>query len=67
MECHPRGRVNGSPEVEEEDRCNAAAVQKVAWVLRWLNDIDISTEYPHADRACDATDHQQLPTSKLIN
>lgn len=63
----PGRRVDGSPEVEEEDRCDTSTVEAAAWVVFGLNDTNVGTNYPHTDRSGYGTAKQQVPSSDLID
>lgn len=63
----PSGGVDGCPEVEEDDRRDAAAGEVVAGVLRRLRNADVGAYDPHADGTGDGTDEQELPSPELID
>lgn len=63
----PGGSVDGSPQVEEEDGGDTAAVQVGDVVLGRLDDVDVGTDDPHADGASDGTNEQQLSATELVN
>jgi len=62
----PRRGVHGCPDIEEDNRCYAAARQMVLRILGRLDNTDVRADRPHAKRANDGTQEQELPSSKLI-
>ena len=63
----PSGRIDGSPQVEEDNSSIATTSQVVLRILCRVNDIDICTDNPHANRTSDTTDEEKLSSSELID
>ena len=63
----PRRCVEDGPQVEEEDRGNTARGQWCGGVGVDTSVENVTTDDPHANRATDGTDHQELSASKVID
>lgn len=63
----PGGGVDSGPEVEEEDGGNTTSVQGCDVVLCGLDNVDVGTDDPHADRTCDGTNEQKLAATELVD
>lgn len=63
----PRRSVDSRPQVEEKDGRDAAVLKVVCRVVGRVDDVDVCANDPHADRPCDSSDEQQLPSSQLID
>lgn len=63
----PGRGINSGPHVEKEDGSNTATSQSLLRMLGRFDDVDVSTNNPHANRTGDTTNEQQLPSSKLVN
>lgn len=63
----PRRCVENGPQVEEEDRGNTARGQRGGGVRINTSVENVTTNDPHANRAADGTDHQELSASKVVD
>ena len=63
----PRRCVEDGPQVKEEDRGNTARGQWCGGVGVDTSVENVTTDDPHANRATDGTDHQELSASKVID
>lgn len=63
----PSRSIDGRPEVEEKYGSNAATLQVVGWVVGRVDNVNVGTNDPHANRASDSTDEQQLSSAQLIH
>lgn len=63
----PRGRVDGRPEVKEEDGRDAASRQVVGLVLGGLDHADVGTNDPHANGTGDGTAEEEVSASELVD
>ena len=63
----PRRCVEDGPQVEEEDRGNTARGQRGGGVGVDTSVENVTTDDPHANRATDGTDHQELSASEVID
>lgn len=64
----PRGSIECSPEVEKEDSSDSSRAE--VGILRIGGHIgcrDVSADNPHAARASQRTNHEQVATAQLIN
>lgn len=63
----PGGGVDSSPQVEEEDSGNTTSVKGSNVVLGGLNNVDVGTDDPHANRTGDGTNEQKIAATELID
>lgn len=63
----PRRRVEDGPQVEEEDRGDAARGQRGGGVRVDTGMENVTADDPHAHRTADGTDHQQLSASEVVD
>lgn len=63
----PAGRVEGGPQVEEEDGGDAATRQLGLGLGVGAADADEGADDPHADRAAGSTDHEELGAAETVD
>lgn len=63
----PRGRIDGSPQIKEEDGGDPATREMVGLVLGRLDDVDVGADDPHADGTRDGTAEEQFPAAELVD
>lgn len=54
----PRRGIHSGPHVEKEDGSNTTTSQGLLRMLGGFDDVDVSTNNPHADGTGDTTDEQ---------